>query len=468
MATKPAPIKQTKAAVKSDVMIDMVDYLIRAINDTDEHLAWERLEKLQKTRPEATKDDLVDILIRQKCFQAGAVGAVTAGTSLIPGGGTLITFTFGVAADLSLTLKMQAELVLEIAAVYGRRLRRSEKRQIILLMTGLGLASDRVMTKAGSMVAQRATERLAIEAAAKALPVISIAASAGKNILTTYVIGQRAQVYFSQGPQAVGDWYSSFKAVTGADVKQLIGWLAETTVESWVIFSQKLQDATAATIVLGQTTGEVMVVQADKMGQQVVQAKQGVLDKARSSGGATLNVGKTIGEGVAAGALVAGWIVEDAGQSVVKQVRSAAGQASGARQQMASLLPLGSKTPYLPNRPTNEVKAIANLSAQPERVAQITAQCDTSSAAFMSFAHYFSTVLACPFTATWHDPDQQKHSETVTVLTISGTDNRRGVLVTAQYQSTQRRILAEQLWAEGKAIAAVLADYRYWLGQVYG
>ena len=34
----------------------------------------------------------------------------------IPGGGTVVTFTFGVTADLGLTFRMQAELVLEMAA----------------------------------------------------------------------------------------------------------------------------------------------------------------------------------------------------------------------------------------------------------------------------------------------------------------------------------------------------------------
>ncbi len=454
------PLKNIKSGLKSDMMVDMIDYVLRAINDTDDNLAWERVTTLRKTRSQASEDELVKVLVRQKCLQAGAVGAITAGTALIPGGGMLITFTFGVAADLTLTFKMQAELVLEIAAVYGRRLRRSEKRQVVLLVTGMSAVGDQLISKGGAAVAKRATERLAAKSAEKALPVISIAASAGKNILTTYIVGQRAQAYFSLSQAEVDEWPESFKAITGLDFQRLVTWLADTSERSWQLFSQNLQNATAATIVAGQTGGEVIVVQADKMGRQVLQAGKSVADKAWSRGEATLNVGKNIGEGVAAGATVAGWIVEDTGQSILQGVKVIAGQTSTVTQRMVSALP-HPQIARLVDRPADEVKTIFDLAEPSQRVAHVIAGCDTPQAAFSAFARYFAITLPFPLIATWRDPDETHHTKSITVLGVNSTAARRGVLFTIQYGAVQRRLLAEQVWlAEPNT---VLDDYRYWL-----
>ena len=86
-------------------------YVMKAINDADEKAAAQRVAELRQKNPNATPEELADILIKNKCLQAGAVGGVTSGTSLIPGLGTMASLTFGVAADIGLTFKMQAELV---------------------------------------------------------------------------------------------------------------------------------------------------------------------------------------------------------------------------------------------------------------------------------------------------------------------------------------------------------------------
>ena len=102
------------------------DYMLRAINNADETAAQARVDNLRDSHPQASADELVELLITQKCLQTGTIGAITSGTAVIPGIGTFTALTFGVALDIGLTFKLQAELVLEIAAVYEHQLDEQE------------------------------------------------------------------------------------------------------------------------------------------------------------------------------------------------------------------------------------------------------------------------------------------------------------------------------------------------------
>jgi hypothetical protein len=75
-----------------------------------------------------------------------------------------------------------------------------------------------------------------------------------------------------------------------------------------------------------------------------------------------------------------------------------------------------------------------------------------------------------PFAATWRDPDEPDHAEPVTVLGVEDIDERRGVLLAVKRGDKQRRLLAEQAWAddESSANATVLNDYRYWVEELNG
>ena len=99
----------------------------RYISKADAKAAAATVDSLKINQPNATAEELVDQLIKRKCRQAGSIGAVTSGAAIIPGLGTVAAMTFGVAADIGMTFKLQAELVLEIAAVYERELSEAEK-----------------------------------------------------------------------------------------------------------------------------------------------------------------------------------------------------------------------------------------------------------------------------------------------------------------------------------------------------
>lgn len=285
MTTPATEVDDSQQAAKSGILDKVAGYVVAAINDADEQDAAVRVQELRQRMPAAATDELAEVLIRHKCRQAGAIGAVTSGASIIPGLGTVAALTFGVAADIGLTFKLQAELVLEMAAAYEHPLSQAEKQRVVMLITGISAGANQVLNKVGREIAESATERLASKSLAKAIPVLGVAASAGTNVASTYVIGRRAQAYFSQGEAVIGNWADSMRAITGVDERRLTGWLAETTQESWQLVSERAQDATGVVITAGKSLGELAVVSANRTGAAVAGASQSVWRRLRAAPG---------------------------------------------------------------------------------------------------------------------------------------------------------------------------------------
>ena len=116
------PNKEEKKSGKRIIADTLMNRLAQAIDDTDEAGALARVAQIKEKHPDATAAELADKLILQKCRETAVVGATTSGAMLIPGIGTIAGLTLGIAADLGITFKMQAELVLEIATLYGHHL----------------------------------------------------------------------------------------------------------------------------------------------------------------------------------------------------------------------------------------------------------------------------------------------------------------------------------------------------------
>lgn len=199
----------------------LLDRLAKVIDETDEQAAAERVIRLKSAHPQATAAELTERLIYHKCRDTAVIGATTSGVALVPGLGTLASLTLGLATDLGITFKMQAELVLEIAAVYGHHLTPQEKRQAVMLVTGLSAGATTLAHRAGNNISKRVTARIASKHVTKAVPIVGMAASASTNAAMTYLIGKRAQAYFSLGPQAPEDWRATAAALTGLDKASL-------------------------------------------------------------------------------------------------------------------------------------------------------------------------------------------------------------------------------------------------------
>lgn len=206
--------------------------IYKAISDVDLEEATAKVQRLREKYPDASAQEISQMLIREKCQKTGTVGAVTSGAGLIPGVGTLAAITLGTAADIGATFKLQSELVLEIAAVYDHPLNEEEKHRIVLGVTGISAGTTVLARKAGQAAAIKASEQVAGKAIGKtflkALPIIGVMASAGTNVLSSYVIGHRADAYFRLGPEHVGTWVDSLRTISGVDERKIGGWVADS------------------------------------------------------------------------------------------------------------------------------------------------------------------------------------------------------------------------------------------------
>ena len=280
-------------AVESKVNT-LVDSIFGVINDVDMLAATERVDALRAKYPEATPSDLSQKLIAEKSKRTGTVGAVTSGAGLIPGIGTAAAMTLGVAADIGATFKLQAELVLEIAAAYDYPLTESEKQQLVMFITGVSAGTSALTRRAGQTVAVKVGEKLAATTAqktfTKALPVVGVIASAGTNVLSTYIIGQRADAYFRLGPDAVGSWSDSLRAVTGVDERRVLSWLtvggksAGSALAAGATKVGEVSKVAGGAVANGVSTGAEKVGEAGKAAGQVVAVGAGRVAETVSSG----------------------------------------------------------------------------------------------------------------------------------------------------------------------------------------
>jgi len=117
-----------------------------------------------------------------------------------------------------------------------------------------------------------------------------------------------------------------------------------------------------------------------------------------------------------------------------------------------------------------DIEDIPNILDQSQRIGEVTVDCYGQAEELSAFEVYFTDAMLFPFSATWRDPDEPGHAEPVTVLELDSVDERRGVLLSVRRGGKQRRLLAEQVWADdvGSANATVLNDYRHWIKELHG
>lgn len=201
----------------------MVEWATRV----DSKAAVQRVQALRALNIDKTPAELAEQLIKEKCLYTARMGAATSATSMVPVFGSALALTVGVLVDLGASLSAQAELVLELAEVYDYPLTEANKRETILVVLGLGTGTEYLTRKAGREATERLIKHYVKRWATKVIPVAGIAASASAAALTTYLIGRRAEKYFTQGATALGDWKDSLRAFSGVDERKLLAWLSK-------------------------------------------------------------------------------------------------------------------------------------------------------------------------------------------------------------------------------------------------
>lgn len=226
----------------------LLERATRTMKDVDIKRAAQRVAELS-AKYQLQGDALVERLIWMKARQAGLVGAATSAAALVPGLGGLAAFTIGTAADVGATLRLQSELVMEIAAARGKQLQPDEARKALLVVTGLSLGAEQLVNQTSRKLVMRLGERFAGRALVKAIPFVGVAISAATNLLMTYLIGRRADAYFRLGEAHVGDWAESLRALTGIDERRLLAELNAVLLETGQSIRNRIQQ-------LGDRTGK--------------------------------------------------------------------------------------------------------------------------------------------------------------------------------------------------------------------
>lgn len=114
----------------------------------------------------------------------------------------------------------------------------------------------------------------------------------------------------------------------------------------------------------------------------------------------------------------------------------------------------------------HSIEDIPDLPDQKQRLEEILVDAYGQSEELSAFDVYFTEAMQPPFAATWRDPDEPDHGERVTVLGVDDVDDRRGILLKVRRANgKERRVVAEQLWADVPGVnATILDDYRAWGG----
>lgn len=201
--------------------------LVEWATKVDSKAAIKKVQTLKALDPDKSQAILAEQLIKEKCLYTARMGAATSATGMVPVFGTALALTVGLLVDLGASLSAQAELVLELAEVYNYPLTEANKREAILVVLGLGTSTEYLTRKASREASERLLKHYAKRWATKVIPVAGIAASASSAALTTYLIGRRAEKYFTQGPDALGDWKESLRAFSGIDERKLLSWLSK-------------------------------------------------------------------------------------------------------------------------------------------------------------------------------------------------------------------------------------------------
>jgi hypothetical protein len=204
------------------------DGVMRSLAGTidEKHIAAakDRVAALRSRNPQALPEQLAEMAIRQKCIDTGAIGIASSLPGLIPGIGSAIVASAGLMVDLRKTMEMQKDLVLELATIYGREVTPADRRNLLLLVSGVD-SGNKLLAKAGSEVAAKATTRLSSKVFSKALPVAGIVTSAAVNVVSTYMVGRRAQAYWSADPALTHAWDDALRTLSGVDERELARWL---------------------------------------------------------------------------------------------------------------------------------------------------------------------------------------------------------------------------------------------------
>lgn len=195
--------------------------LLRAVQAGDRAGAGHRVERLRQLMPKAGTERLQNWLVRRKCLHAGAVAALSSAVPRLPLVGAGAGALLGDLADRDSLIHLQADLVLEIFALYEVRLPASAERMAVLAIAATQLTQGTVGEGLIQAVEQASRKVFGGFLLRRALPLADIAAQTASSIATTYAIGQRAAAIARFKDAPLTQWPDLLRAVSGIDERTL-------------------------------------------------------------------------------------------------------------------------------------------------------------------------------------------------------------------------------------------------------
>lgn len=186
-------------------------------------------------------DDVAVHLIKRKAMQTALYGLIVGASDVVPGFSTLASFFVGSSVDASLSTKLQMDLTLELAYLYGKGREMSLSRASSLsLVCGLTrrerievsaeeLELDVVATnEAGTIVWKATGDEFKKRSVLRLIPMVGAVRASCTNLVATYVVGRRSISCFRDGPDCVPTWIDSLKKhTTSSEVDLLVSWNVE-------------------------------------------------------------------------------------------------------------------------------------------------------------------------------------------------------------------------------------------------
>ncbi|HCJ78512.1 MAG TPA: hypothetical protein DHV84_00530 [Desulfotomaculum sp.] len=173
----------------------------------------QKIFHLKATYPGLPCRELAKKLISEKCFWCALVGFISAIPAILPGIGTVIALVLGMVLDMTLFTYLLVNMVVEIAAVYGRDLTgENYHREVFwafLLATGTGGLGKNLSRVAVTQMSKDAfislTERMLVSfgiritthsTLARIIPFLGLFLAGGLNYRVAKMLGDRAIEYY--------------------------------------------------------------------------------------------------------------------------------------------------------------------------------------------------------------------------------------------------------------------------------
>lgn len=199
-----------------------------AVQGTDRDLARQRVDRLRKRFPDASRDDLHAQLTRYKCLQVGGTAALAALTNNLPGIGRIAQSALGPFADPTLIATLQAELVVETFVLYDVEMPDPLLRVAVMTIAASNLGADEIARRSARTLVDTIADKLGTKLLKRAWPIAEVGTSTASHIAATYAIGQRAQALCLMRETKVSQWPGLFMGLTAIDPKDLTDWAAKS------------------------------------------------------------------------------------------------------------------------------------------------------------------------------------------------------------------------------------------------